>query len=67
MSCKNVVTIIRSMNKKTIVFNRPLQVLRNVVRPAVDDEGAELLLETSATPPLDPEEEQHAQQQQQQQ
>ncbi|MCU1329971.1 MAG: transglutaminase, N-terminal domain protein [Bryobacterales bacterium] len=36
------------------------------VRPAVDDEGAEQLQETSATPPVDPLEEEQQQQQQQQ-
>ena len=37
------------------------------VRPAVDDQGAEQLLETSATPPPDPEEDERFKQQQQQQ
>jgi transglutaminase-like putative cysteine protease len=37
-----------------------------LVRPALDDEGAELLQETSATPPPKPEEEEQQQQQQQQ-
>jgi len=37
------------------------------VRPALDNDGHELLQETSATPPPDPEEEVHALQQQQQQ